>query len=345
MKCGLIWARSARSSASMTRVRVRASSASASWLDTQAATSSVARARPGRGFLGPRGEGADDEVVHDERGRDGAADRAVRVGAGHVAVVVHHGAAGLAGLLAQGEGRAAVVVADAGPGQHAAGVGDRHGVRAEDGEQVPPGLLRGIRGEAVAEVLRGEGCRVQRRVGGPVDLGEEPASAAAPQQPHREPEQQHRAGDEHRRRPVDASRHGVTIGSAAHEADDDVRRRTGGRARRGAVGDVGRRGAPRSVRGRRGGRGPRPPRRGLADRARDQRRGAHGARGVGGLLGAGLRRAPRRADLGRALPLAPPPPGRSRCASRCCGSGAPCRRRRSGCSSRATTAGRTSGCG
>ena len=33
MKWGLIWARSARSSASMTRVRVRASSASASWLD------------------------------------------------------------------------------------------------------------------------------------------------------------------------------------------------------------------------------------------------------------------------------------------------------------------------
>jgi hypothetical protein len=49
MKCGLIWARSARSSASMTRVRVRASSARASWLDTHAATSSVARASPGEG--------------------------------------------------------------------------------------------------------------------------------------------------------------------------------------------------------------------------------------------------------------------------------------------------------
>ena len=51
MKCGLIWARRARSSAAMTRVRVRASSARASWLETQAATSSVARARPGEGSV------------------------------------------------------------------------------------------------------------------------------------------------------------------------------------------------------------------------------------------------------------------------------------------------------
>ena len=46
MKCGLIWARSARTSASISRVRDASSSASSSWPETQRATSSVARARP-----------------------------------------------------------------------------------------------------------------------------------------------------------------------------------------------------------------------------------------------------------------------------------------------------------
>jgi hypothetical protein len=42
MKCGLICARSARSSASIARVRSLLSSASSTWPDTQRATSSVA---------------------------------------------------------------------------------------------------------------------------------------------------------------------------------------------------------------------------------------------------------------------------------------------------------------
>ena len=46
MKCGLIWARRARSSASMVRVRWRPSSASSAWVETHRATSSVARASP-----------------------------------------------------------------------------------------------------------------------------------------------------------------------------------------------------------------------------------------------------------------------------------------------------------
>ena len=46
MKCGLIWARRARTSASMSRVRDASSSASSSWPDTQRATSFVARTRP-----------------------------------------------------------------------------------------------------------------------------------------------------------------------------------------------------------------------------------------------------------------------------------------------------------
>ena len=46
MKCGLIWARSARSSASIARVRVRPSSATSSSAETHRASSPVARARP-----------------------------------------------------------------------------------------------------------------------------------------------------------------------------------------------------------------------------------------------------------------------------------------------------------
>ena len=43
MKCGLIWARSARTSASINRVREASSSASSICVATQAATSLVAR--------------------------------------------------------------------------------------------------------------------------------------------------------------------------------------------------------------------------------------------------------------------------------------------------------------
>ena len=46
MKCGLIWARRARSSASIVRVRWWPRSASSAWVAIQPATSSVARARP-----------------------------------------------------------------------------------------------------------------------------------------------------------------------------------------------------------------------------------------------------------------------------------------------------------
>ena len=153
MKCGLIWARRARSSASMTRVRVRASSASASWLETQAATSSVARARPGEGSLGPRRECADDEVVHDERRRHRGADRAVGVPARDDRAVVDDGAPAGAGLVTQLERLAAVVLTGSRPRQHASRVGEGDGMGAEDGEQVPPGSFRGVGRQAVAEVL------------------------------------------------------------------------------------------------------------------------------------------------------------------------------------------------
>ena len=138
-----------------------------------------ARGRVGR----PRRERADDEVVHDEGGGHRALDRAVGVAADDVAAPVNDGAPRGARLRPEGEGETAVVLAGAGPRQDAAGVGDRDGPRAEDGQQVPPRTLGRLGREAVAEVLRGEGCRVQGRVGRPVDLGEEPAPSAATQQP------------------------------------------------------------------------------------------------------------------------------------------------------------------
>ena len=50
MKCGLIWARRARTSASIRRVRLRSSSASSSCPETHFAVSSAARARPAVGY-------------------------------------------------------------------------------------------------------------------------------------------------------------------------------------------------------------------------------------------------------------------------------------------------------
>ena len=50
MKCGLICARSARTSASISSVRLASSSASSSWPETHCAVSSAARARPPVGY-------------------------------------------------------------------------------------------------------------------------------------------------------------------------------------------------------------------------------------------------------------------------------------------------------
>ena len=180
MKWGLIWARRARSSASMTRVRVRASSARASWLETQAATSSVARARPG--------EGSWVQAVRVPTTRSSmtrGAVTALRTGqSGSAHATSRHPCTTVRPVSRVCSPRARAVPRWWSPtpvhDNTLPGVGDRHGVRTEDGEQVPAGALRGIRGEALAEVLRGERCRVQRRVGGPVDLGEEAAPAAAP---------------------------------------------------------------------------------------------------------------------------------------------------------------------
>ena len=74
-------------------------------------------------------------------------------GAGDLGGAVDHRAPARAGLVAEVEREVPVVFAGTGPRQHAAGVGDRDGVGAEDGQEVAARSLRGIRREAVAEVL------------------------------------------------------------------------------------------------------------------------------------------------------------------------------------------------
>ena len=86
MKCGLIWARSARSSASTVRVRAWASSASSTWPDTQPAVSWVARTRAAEGASGTYATSAPDHDVVGDRtaprprrwiGQAGSAQRSV----------------------------------------------------------------------------------------------------------------------------------------------------------------------------------------------------------------------------------------------------------------------------
>ena len=76
MKCGLICARSARTSASISRVREASSSASSSWPETHGATSSAARARPAVGCGREDLERADDALLDDQRADDRRPDLA-----------------------------------------------------------------------------------------------------------------------------------------------------------------------------------------------------------------------------------------------------------------------------
>ena len=88
MKCGEIWARSARTSASTSRRRDASSSARSSCPETQAATSSVARTRPAVGSGEATHEVPDHHLVDHQRTEDHVADRA---GRGQVAGQVGRG--------------------------------------------------------------------------------------------------------------------------------------------------------------------------------------------------------------------------------------------------------------
>ena len=127
MKCGLIWARRARTSASI--VRVRGASRSAS--------SSLGGHPPGHLLRRPgesrrRGrtvcrDGRHDAVGRHDGGDHRSADRAVGVGAAHLPGAEDDRVSGAQDLLRVGEGAVGVVVGGAVPGQQGGRVGDGDG--------------------------------------------------------------------------------------------------------------------------------------------------------------------------------------------------------------------------
>ena len=92
MKCGLICARSARTSASISRVRDASSSASSSCPDTQRATSSAARTSPADAERREHLQRADDPLLDGQRGDDHLPQPAGRVAA-RVLRAAHRGGA------------------------------------------------------------------------------------------------------------------------------------------------------------------------------------------------------------------------------------------------------------
>src|SRR6266545_2724113 len=147
MKCGLICARNARSSASIARVRSRFRSASWICPDTQFATSSVARTSPAE-VRGPYADSTATTVSP------------VTIGATTALRTEHGGPPGGQGLPGESERVRAVVAlvrtADALPGEHAGGVADRDRLGAEQVAQMPAGPAGRGGGEALAQARRGE---------------------------------------------------------------------------------------------------------------------------------------------------------------------------------------------
>ena len=170
MKCGLICARSARTSASISRVRERSSSASSSWPLTHDATSSAARTSPPV-VCGAPTTSAPTRVSSTTSGLTMACrtwqppSSQTRVRSSTIIVrPVSATCADRAGELR------AVVAAEAVPGQQPAGVAEPGGRRAEQRAQVAYGPLRARRGQALTQGRAGEGGVVQRAEGGAVGL-------------------------------------------------------------------------------------------------------------------------------------------------------------------------------
>ena len=117
MKWGLIWARRARSSASIVP---GALPPEVGQLDLGGHPAGDLLGGPGQSRRGGRpvgAEGGDDPVVGDDRGQHRGADRAVGVVAGDLGGVQHHGAAGGEDLAGVPRDVAAVVGALAVPGE------------------------------------------------------------------------------------------------------------------------------------------------------------------------------------------------------------------------------------
>ena len=142
MKCGLICARSARTSASISRVR---DSVELGELELAADPRRHLVGRADQAAGGVRGadhERADQGVLDDERAHDGLPDLAAAVVADQGALVHDHRAPGLRDLPDRAGELRAVVAAEAVPREQAAGVTQPGGRRAEQRAQVAYGPLR-----------------------------------------------------------------------------------------------------------------------------------------------------------------------------------------------------------
>ena len=196
MKCGLIWARRARTSASISSVRDASSSASSTWTATQSATSLVARTRPAPAD----GANAATTPTTREPARTGAMtaarlpearsaprsrawSTAVRPADQDVRSQVHQPRFQFLGGTV--------------PGEHARGIGDRQRVTAQQGAQLAAGLRGARRVEPGAQVLPGTGRGVQGVVRGALGIGAQVAEGAQHLDAHTDDDgdRQHDHGD------------------------------------------------------------------------------------------------------------------------------------------------------
>ncbi len=191
MKCGLIWARSARTSASISRVRLASSSASASWPDTHCATSSVARSSPAEVEVPNTCSVPTTRSSTTSGATIAPAHLARRGGADQVGGLDDDGAAVLDHALGDRAALVGVVDAAAVPGEHAGGVGERDGGCPEQGVDVLDRPLGGALREPEPERGPGQRGGVEGPERGPVGLrAEMPSAEEAAQSPERahEPE-------------------------------------------------------------------------------------------------------------------------------------------------------------
>ena len=181
MKCGEIWARSARSSAWARRSSCAASADSSTCADTRLATSETTRVSSGRSRRSgavERGEPADPLAADDER-RDHRV--AVRVGPAldrHPLGVRQPFGRRVAGAHAVG-------------GEHALAVVDQHPDRVRQRVQVPDRLARRLLRQPLAQVRQRRRRGVQRR---PHALL---AGREHPPRPREPPERDRRRGEHH----------------------------------------------------------------------------------------------------------------------------------------------------
>ena len=168
MKCGLICARSARTSASISRVREASSSASSSWPRHPAGHLVGGAHEPGRRRAREDLQRPDDPLLDGQRREHDLPDAAAGVVARDVAAVAHRGAAAVRDEPCQLAGLGRVVREAAVPGEQPGRVRQRDRGSPEEAAEVPHGLLRRGGREPGPQCRGRQRGRVQGAERGPV---------------------------------------------------------------------------------------------------------------------------------------------------------------------------------